>query len=114
MFRIGGSEVQTYLYAKEVAKRNWRVIFLTPDKKAVKHKFDNDGIEVLLYKTSKVFIINWLIELWQFYKIDADLFYYRNNRYHLGLIWAVCAIRRSHYIWAVMSDAFCSRNAATK
>ena len=33
MFRIGGSEVQTYLYAKEFSKRGWRVIFLSPDKK---------------------------------------------------------------------------------
>jgi len=114
MFRIGGSEIQSYLYAKEFSKRGWRVIFLSPNKKEKRYKFDNKGIEVVLYNTSKIFIINWLIELWQFYRCGADVYYYRNNRYHLGLIRLVCKMNRARYIWAVMSDAFCSRDAAVK
>ena len=111
MFKIGGAEIQTYLYAKEFARRGWKVFFLSKYNNPPKSQFDNKGIEVVLFKSSKIPLINWIKLLSNLIKIDADIYYNRSRQYDLFLFYLAKILNRSKYIWATMHDELCGKDA---
>lgn len=112
MFGLGGAEIQTYFYAKEFARQGWDVFFLTAIKKEKKSEFDNTGIKLVFFSESKFFFITWLKIIFKLIFINADLYYYRHHKYSIGLIAIICKIFGKKYVWSVIHNDYCRKNAS--
>ena len=110
MYTLGGSEVQTYFYAKEFAKQGWIVYFLSYKKKNKLGKFDNKNIKLVFYKRSKFFLMKWLKTLWLIKRINADIYYYRHSDSQLGLLAIMSKFYKKKYVWSTTNDDRCGKD----
>ncbi len=110
---IGGAEIQQVLIGRELAKRGYRVIFVTLD-----HGQDNemeiDGMRIIKAYDQHVgipvlrFLYPRLTSLWRaMRRADADIYYQRTSDSITGIVAAFCRRHRRRFVFAVASDASC-------
>ena len=110
---IGGAEIQQAIIGRNLAKRGYRVSFVTLDHgqdpemeidgmhiiKAYDH---NAGIRVLRFPHPR------LTGLWRaMRRADADIYYQRTNGSITGIVAAFCRWHRRKFVFAIASDASC-------
>jgi glycosyltransferase involved in cell wall biosynthesis len=110
---IGGAEVQQTLIGRELAKRGYRVSFVTLD-----HGQDNemkiDGMRIIKAYDQNVgipvlrFLHPRLTSLWRaMKKADADIYYQRTSDSITGIAAAFCRRHRRKFVFAVASNYDC-------
>ncbi|MCP4609801.1 MAG: glycosyltransferase family 4 protein [Planctomycetes bacterium] len=110
---IGGAEIQQALLGRELAKREYRVSFVTRDHGQddemkiegmciIKAYDQNVGIRVLR------FLYPRLTSLWRaMRRADADIYYQRTSDSFTGIVAAFCRRYHRKFVFAVASDASC-------
>ena len=110
---IGGAEIQQALIGKNLAKRGYRVSFITLD-----HGQDNemeiDGMRIIkAYKPNAGirllrFLYPRLTGLWRaMSKADADIYYQRTGDSTTGIVAAFCRLHRRKFVFAIASEVGC-------
>jgi len=111
--RIGGAEVQQVLIGRNLAKRGYRVSFVTLDHgqddemeidgmRIIKTYDPNAGIRILR------FLYPRLTGLWRAMKTaDADIYYQRTRDSITGIVAAFCRWHRRKFVFAVASNYDC-------
>jgi glycosyltransferase involved in cell wall biosynthesis len=110
---IGGAEIQQALIGRELARRGYRVSFITLD-----HGQDNelelDGMRIIkAYKPDAGirmlrFIHPRLTSLWRAMRsANADIYYQRTSDSVTGIVAAFCRRHRRKFVFAVASDYDC-------
>jgi glycosyltransferase involved in cell wall biosynthesis len=110
---IGGAERQQVLIGKELAKRGYRVSFITLDHgqsdemeidgmRIIKAYDPNAGIRMLRFLHPR------LTSLWRaMNKADADIYYQRTSDSITGIVAAFCSRHRRKFVFAVASNFDC-------
>jgi glycosyltransferase involved in cell wall biosynthesis len=110
---IGGAEVQQALIGRELAKRGYRVSFVTLD-----HGQDNemkiDGMRIIKAYDQNVgipvlrFLHPRLTSLWHaMRRADADIYYQRTHDSVTGIVAAFCRRYRKKFVLAIAHDYDC-------
>ncbi|MEW6442904.1 MAG: glycosyltransferase family 4 protein [bacterium] len=112
---IGGAEIHQIIVAKELARRGYKVSFVTLDY-GQQNGALHDGIRV--HKTYSPdsgvpgirFFHPRLTGLWRaMSRADADVYYQQNAGTLTGRVAAWCRLRRRRFIYAVAADPDCQR-----
>ena len=110
---IGGAEIQQVLIGRELAKRGYRISFVTLDHgqdnemeidgmRIIKAYDDNIGIRMLRFLHPR------LTSLWRaMRRADADIYYQRTSDSITGIVAAFCRRHRRKFVFAVASEASC-------
>ena len=110
---IGGAEIQQSIIGRELAKRGYRVSFVTLDHgqdnemeidgmRIIKAYDHNAGIRVLRFPHPR------LTSLWlAMRRADADIYYQRTSGSITGIVSAFCRWHRRKFVFAVASDYNC-------
>ena len=110
---IGGAEIQQAIIGRNLAKRGYRVSFVTLDygqddelgidgMRIIKAYDQNVGIPVLRFLHPR------LTSLWRaMRRADADIYYQRTSDSITGIVAAFCHWHRRKFVFAVASDASC-------
>jgi glycosyltransferase involved in cell wall biosynthesis len=110
---IGGAELQQAIIGRELAKRGYRVSFITLDHgqddemeldgmRIIKAYKPNAGIRILRFLHPR------LTSLWHaMKKADADIYYQRTRDSVTGIVAAFCRTHRRKFVFAVASDYHC-------
>jgi glycosyltransferase involved in cell wall biosynthesis len=111
--RIGGAEMQQAIVGRNLAKRGYKVSFVTFDHgqddhleidgmRIIKAYDQNGGIPVLRFAHPR------LTGLWHAMKrADADIYYQRAGSDETGIVAAFCRLHRRMFVFAVASDGHC-------
>ena len=113
---IGGAEMQQALIGRNIARRGYRVSFVTLD-----HGQDNemeiDGMRIIKAYNQNVgipvlrFLHPRLTKLWRaMRKADADIYYQRTSDAITGIVAAFCRRHRRKFVFGVASNASCLVN----
>jgi glycosyltransferase involved in cell wall biosynthesis len=106
--KIGGSEVQAYLIARELAKKGHEVYYVceafeskAPPKEVV------DGIVVVReIKWRKAFRVLGIFRLYRVLRdINADIYYQRFASPYTGMVAVIARLLRKKFVWACSQDA---------
>ena len=104
---IGGAELQSYIMAKELSERRYRVYYLAINTIVHKPFYEVDeGIEVYRIKKNWNIFKYYSTIIGLFRKIDPDICYNR-SRGELPLAYLLCKITRTPLIYALASDDHC-------
>ncbi len=110
---IGGAEIQQSIIGRELAKRGYRVSFVTLDHgqdnkmeidgmRIIKAYDPNAGIRVLRFPHPR------LTSLWRaMRRADADIYYQRTSGSITGIVAAFCRWHRRKFVFAVASNYNC-------
>ena len=108
---IGGAEIQQVIIGKNLAKRGYRVSFITLDH-GQDDELEIDGMHIIkAYKPNigiRVlrFLCPRLTSLWRAMKMaDADIYYQRTSDSVTGIVAAFFRLYRRKFVFAVASDA---------
>lgn len=112
-FGVGGSEVQSFLYAKEFASQGWDVYFLSKIHKEKIEGFDDPNITELFYEGSRIGFFNHIKVLKLLVANKIEIIFFRNNTFQLGLLVLSGRLYKWRTIWSVKSDLTCGKDAAT-
>ena len=110
---IGGAERQQVLIGKELAKRGYRVSFVTLDHRQ-DEEMEIDGMRIIKAYDQNVgipvlrFLYPRLTGLWRaMRRADADIYYQRTSDSITGILAAFCHQRRRKFVFAVASNYDC-------
>lgn len=111
--RIGGAEIQQALIGRELAKRGYKVTFITLDH-GQDDKMEIDGIRIIKAYNPRTgarilrFLHPRLTSLWLAMKrADADIYYQRTGDSITGIVAFFCRKYRRKFVFAVASEAGC-------
>ena len=111
-YLIGGSEIQSYLIAKELLRRGWQVSFATEcHADSVIEEEILDGISVYGLKKRPMFRFLGFAEIYAVLKkINADVYYQRGIASHDGITAYFSKREKKHFVWACALEDDCRRN----
>jgi glycosyltransferase involved in cell wall biosynthesis len=110
---IGGAEIQQTLIGMELAKRGYRISFITLDH-GQDEELEIDGMRIIKAYDQNVgipvlrFMYPRLTSLWcAMRRADADIYYQRTGDSTTGIVAAFCSWHRRKFVFAVSSEAGC-------
>jgi len=110
---IGGAEIQQVLIGRNLAKRGYRVSFITLDH-GQDHEMEIDGMRIIKAYDPDVgirilrFLHPRLTSLWRaMRRADADIYYQRTWDSVTGIVAAFCRRRHKKFVFAVAHDYDC-------
>ena len=118
-YRIGGSEIQAWLLAKALARRGWRVHYVSeydvpPEWGAVR-----DGVHIHGFKIRKniervhLDLLRYVAFSRLLRKIDADIYYQRCADTYTGMTAYFARSNKKRFMWASAHVQECKKNIFT-
>jgi glycosyltransferase involved in cell wall biosynthesis len=114
--RIGGAEIQQVIIGRELAKRGYRVSFVTLDH-SQNNEMEIDGMRIIKAYDQNVgipalrFLHPRLTSLWRaMMRADADIYYQRTSDSITGIVAAFCRRHHRKFVFAVASNYDCVTN----
>lgn len=103
---MGGAELQAFLLAEELVKRNWKIEVVSSKRPILFPEYFNDKITYHYYKKSSFKLLFFIRVLKTFFQTQSYYYYNRTNAPILrGACSWYCKLKRKKMIYAVAGDS---------
>jgi glycosyltransferase involved in cell wall biosynthesis len=116
---LGGAEIQAWLLAQTLARRGWRVHYVSeydvpPEPGTVRHGVHLHGLKTrTALKKAQLDVLRYPAFSRLLAEIDADVYYQRFSHPYTGMTALFARSHRKRFVWASAHDIDFERNAFT-